>query len=300
MNYIKFLVFGTIILLISMYSISYSIASPDENSQILYAEKLFEDSLYEPAIVEFKRFIFYNHESNLIDYAYYRIGHSFYNQKKYDDARRFFRRVEVEFPESPLKFDTKIMIAKSYFRENKYPSTRNELQQILTMDLNDRQLRLVSRYLQGWCYLYEKSWYLAIVEFRRVNQQEPNTELGKLSKELADLTLSGTQIPKKSPSFAKLISRFIPGSGQIYAGKFFNGLGSMLINGTFFYLLFDSIYDRRYVDAFGIYMVGSRFYYGNVYNAEKFAIEYNQRIDEQLINSAMNKHRSLSIEKIIP
>ena len=107
-------------------------------------------------------------------------------------------------------------------------------------------------------------------------------------------------LPKKSPSFAKLISRFIPGSGQIYAGKFFNGLGSMLINGTFFYLLFDSIYDRRYVDAFGIYMVGSRFYYGNVYNAEKFAIEYNQRIDEQLINSAMNKHRSLSIEKIIP
>ena len=271
------------LLLILICSLSHADVFPDSNAQLIYADQLFDDSLYEASVLEFKRYIFYNPETELIDYAYYKIGQAYYHRKQYDNARQTLSKILVDFPESPLRFDAKMMLAKSYYQEQNYPAARNELRQLLAMECNDKKLRLVARYMRGLCHLYEKNWYSAIIEFRKVSKEDPDGELGKLARNLADTTLSGTRISRKSTSLARWMSRLVPGSGQIYAGHFLNGLTSMLLNGAFVYLLTDSIADKRYVDAVGIYLVGSRFYFGNVYNAEKFAIDYNRQIENQLI-----------------
>jgi len=281
-----------ILLLILICSHSHAVVSPDSNAQLMYAEQLFDNSLYEASILEFKRYIFYNPESDLIDYAYYKIGQAYYTCEHYDDARQNFTKLLSDFPESPLRFDTKMMLAKTYYQEHNYPAARNGLQQMLAMEGYDKQLRIVAQYMQGWCYFYERNWYSAIIKFREVSKTDPDGELGKLAENLADITLSGTRVPRKSSSFARWMSRFIPGSGQIYTGHFLNGLGSMLLNGAFIYLLTDSIVDKRYVDAIGIYLVGARFYFGNIYNAEKFAIDYNRQIENRLIKLATDLHRT--------
>lgn len=284
------------IAIISICPLCHAETSPNSKVQLLYADQLFDDALHEASILEFKRYIFYNPESELVDYAYYKIGQAYYHRKQYDDARQTLNKLMVNFPESPLSLDAKMMLAKTHFEEQNYPAARSELWQLLATESNDRKLRLSVQYMRCWCYLHEKNWYSAIIEFRKISKEEPDSELGKLAENLADTTLSGTRIPRKSPSLAKWMSRFIPGSGQIYAGHFLNGLGATLLNGAFVYLFADSIADERYVDAIGIYLIGARFYFGNIHNAGKFAIDYNRQVDDRLIEEA-NKLRGKRVKR---
>jgi TM2 domain-containing membrane protein YozV len=103
------------------------------------------------------------------------------------------------------------------------------------------------------------------------------------AERLADTTLAGIRLPRKSPALARWMSTFLPGSGQIYASKITNGLISTAFNAAFIYLLADSIRDKRYVDTVGIYMIGARFYWGNIYNAAQSALEYNRRLEDRLL-----------------
>ena len=110
-----------------------------------------------------------------------------------------------------------------------------------------------------------------------------DARLEQSAAKLADTTLANTPLPLKSPRLAQFMSTVFPGSGQIYAGKTRNGLISLGINAAFFYLLGDSVVDKRYVDATGIFLVGSRFYWGNRQNAKKWAMEHNRDLEMDLI-----------------
>jgi TM2 domain-containing membrane protein YozV len=198
------------------------------------------------------------------------------------------------------------MLGKTFMDNEDFTRARNEFD-IITKSNEDKKLSAQAQYLQAWSYLSERDWYSAIAEFRKVAQFQPFTKpvlepfallKGKLregfeggpdsplnikAERLADETLAGIRLPRKSPTLARWMSTFLPGSGQIYAGKITNGLISTAFNAAFIYLLVDSIRDKRYVDTAGIYMIGARFYWGNIYNAAQSALEYNRRLEDRLL-----------------
>ena len=92
------------------------------------------------------------------------------------------------------------------------------------------------------------------------------------------------------------MSTFLPGSGEIYAGKVGDGLISAAVNAAFFYLLVDSIREERYVDAVGISLVGSRVYWGNRLNARKWTVEHNRRLEADFIRQS--KQQAQDIEPL--
>jgi TM2 domain-containing membrane protein YozV len=107
--------------------------------------------------------------------------------------------------------------------------------------------------------------------------------------------LANTPLPLKSPRLAQWLSTFIPGTGQIYAGRVRNGLLSTAINATFFYLIADALRDERYVDSVGISLVGLRFYWGNRSNAKQWAIEHNNKLEAALIRQL--KQQAVTVEQ---
>ena len=264
--------------------------SPGERQQtekqLLYAEQLFDARIYNSSILEYKRFLFYQPHTELADFARYRIGQGHYYQGNRGYSQQLFREFMESFPDSPLYHRAQLMLGKTHLDDQEYATARSSFFQILQAN-DDERLLVQAQYLRGWCYVHDRNWFKAIAEFRRVHQLRGenrdtglfDSDLEQIAIKLADTTLASTPLPLKSPKFAQLLSTVVPGSGQIYAGKVRNGLISLAINTAFFYLLTDSVVDRRYVDAVGIYLVGSRFYWGNRFNAKKWAIEHNQDLE---------------------
>ena len=286
-----------------------SVDSPASDSQLLYADALFDESDYDAAILEFKRYIFYNPQIDLLDYALYRIGQSYYYSHSPIDAQKNFDRLLKDYPQSPFRLHARLMLGKTFMDNEDFAKARNEFRIItesssppLSPRIRGDEMGGISaqaQYLQAWSYLSERDWYSAIAEFRKVGQFQPFTKftlersegfegrpdspLSIKAESLADTALAGIRLPRKSPTLARWMSTFLPGSGQIYVGKITNGLISTAFNAAFIYLLVDSIRDKRYVDTVGIYAIGARFYWGNIYNATQSALEYNRRLEDRLL-----------------
>ncbi|MBM3238108.1 tetratricopeptide repeat protein [Candidatus Poribacteria bacterium] len=258
--------------------------SPGESSdsQLLYADALFDENDFDAAILEFKRYIFYNPQSDVLDYALYRIGQSHYYSHRPADAQKTLERLLKEYPQSPFRLYARFMLGKTFMDNENFTRARNEFD-IITQSNEDKKLSAQAQYLQAWSYLSARDWYSAIAEFRKVGQFQTDSPFSIKAERLADTTLAGIRLPRKSPTLARWMSTFLPGSGQIYAGKITNGLISTAFNAAFIYLLADSIHDKRYVDTVGIYMIGARFYWGNIYNAAQSALEYNRRLEDRLL-----------------
>ena len=246
--------------------------------QFLYAEHLFDQRAYRSAILEYKRLLFYHPDIPEADLARYRIGLSYYHQGNRELARQKFEEVTQFFPNSPLNLQAQLMLGRTYFDAKNYSTARSTFFSIVNAD-GDGETAAQARYLRAWCYIHEQAWFKAIAEFRTIQRLQPNTPLSQVSTRLADITYANTPLPFKSPQLAQWMSTFLPGAGQIYAGKLESGLISGVVNAAVGYLLVDSILDERYVDAVGICLVGSRFYMDNRVKAREWTTEHNQRLE---------------------
>lgn len=86
------------------------------------------------------------------------------------------------------------------------------------------------------------------------------------------------QRPMKSEKTALLLSLFLPGAGQIYAGNMNRGLMDFLVNFGSGYLFYNALKQQKYVDASLIFFfLINRFYLGSLNNAQKSAIEHNEK-----------------------
>ena len=264
------------------------VQSQSDMRQFLYAEHLFDQGAYGSAILEYKRLLFYHPDMPKADLARYRIGLSYYHQGNRELARQKFEEVTQKFPNSPLNLQAQLMLGRTYFDAKNYSTARSTFFSVVNAD---GETAAQARYLRGWCYIYERTWFKAITEFRTVQQLQPDTPLSHISAQLADVTYANTPLPFKSPQLAKWMSTFLPGTGQIYAGKLESGLISGAVNAAVCYLLVDSILDERYVDTVGICLVGSRFYWRNRVNAREWTIEHNRRLEVDFIRQLKQQVR---------
>jgi hypothetical protein len=105
-----------------------------------------------------------------------------------------------------------------------------------------------------------------------------NTFLRNGNYEMAAKIEDFLQHPMKSEKTALLLSLFLPGSGQIYAGNLRRGIMDFLVNLGSGYLLYNAVKQQKYVDASLIFFfLVNRFYLGSLNNAQKSALEYNEK-----------------------
>lgn len=258
--------------------------------QFLYAEHLFDQRAYRSAILEYKRLLFYYPDMARADLVRYRIGLSYYHQGSRELARQKFEEVTQKFPNSPVNLQAQLMLGRTYFDAKNYSTARSTFFTIVSRD-GGGEIRAQARYLRAWCHIHERAWFKAIAELRTVQQLQPDTPLSQISDQLADITYANTPLPFKSPQLAQWMSTFLPGAGQIYAGKLENGLISSAVTAAVYYLLVDSILDERYVDAVGICLVGTRFYMDSRVKARERTIEHNRRLEADFIRQLKQQVR---------
>ena len=260
--------------------------------QYRYAEQLFESRDYQAARLAYKRLLFYDPDTEFRDVADYRIAQSYYYQNEATRAEGLFRKFSAIHPNSPLRFQSQLMLGQLHFDAREYSLARSSLFELLHAS-NAPEVIAAAHYLRGWCYIHTTDWNKAISELRQVDISQTGTLRGKKAHELADRLLEEIPLPFKSPQVAAWLSTVIPGSGQLYVGKIKEGILSAALSGTFIYLAVDAIRNRRYIDCAGLSLVGWQFYWGNRTGAQQLAAEYNKHHEQELIEALKRQVESV-------
>ena len=249
------------------------------------ADKFFDTRLYDEAITEYQRYIFFNKTGKEVSYSYYKIGLAYrnlYNPEKSLDA--FESSVATSFVDS-VKDERKINIAVNYIAWGRYSEAKLVLLKLMSFSKIPEIRRKASLFL-GVAHLYCYEWESAKDALEVYFKEESNYEAAYMVDSL--LSQAG-DIKYKSPGTARWLSTFIPGTGQMYAGNAGDGINALVLNGANIYFIIYKLLKEEYGNAFIVYyFLFRRYYMGNIYNARKQAREYNRNLNQETAESIFN------------
>lgn len=249
------------------------------NALLNSAEALFEKGKYYGAITEYKRVQFFDEKESYRFVTNYRIGQCYKAGGKYNDAVYFFGKALPYADEESNKKEVLFELIKTNILRRTFSnaySLINEMKRSYSDEETERELN----YWYGWALMLDAKWNEARNVFLNIEEKE----LANLCKNVID---------KEYPvTFTKLISYIVPGAGQIYTGNYLSGLMSLGWNVLWAYVTIDAFIAERVFDGV---MAGNllwfRFYRGNYYNAEKFAVEKNIEIYNNAYKFLMEKYK---------
>jgi TM2 domain-containing membrane protein YozV len=233
-------------------------------TQIALAESLFTNRLYELALTEYKRVFFFDSTAQRdlslrLHYTISALNTNFL--KGYEEYDKLLK----DFPD--IGDESRIILGRELIKNKHYS---------LAIDIlrPTREKRLL-----GLCYLLNGEYYNALDEFQNLDE-EIALEVKEFLKK-----------PKKSITCAMILSMFLPGWGEIYAGDFKRGLQDFIITSASGLLLFKSFKDKKYVDAgIIISLLFNRFYFGSISNAGRIAQRNNERLEKDWLDYIKKKY----------
>ena len=202
---------------------AYRTLGNDETSILKFGDHLYEEGDYYRAITEYKRVKFMNKGSDNSAIRH-RIAMSYFRGKKYETAQNILRDISINTSDKEIRNKCKRLLATCYYETQDFDMTINSLQDI--EGANDSPIKI------GWCQLMAESPEDAIDTFSNIKasaKEKPVAE--NLIKDVRQYET----LPKKSPFAAVMLSTVLPGAGQVYNGKYRDGLIAFIFNGLFFW-----------------------------------------------------------------
>jgi tetratricopeptide (TPR) repeat protein len=239
-----------------------------------YGKALMEEGDYYRAIGEFKRLIYYFPTSNLADSANFMIGVSYYKAGRFSESYSTFEDFAASkaHERNHLFYSAVLYAGKSKLKDGSYDEAREVFSYISPENVLDESI------------IYDANKYLLLSnlflkDFNGARTAVEGSAFGR--EERADfikLIEMGESLPKKSIPLAAGMSTLIPGSGQVYSKRYFDGLISFLFNTYNAYALYtllkkDASSSKLLVQV----SITIPFYLGNIYGAALAAHRYNER-----------------------
>jgi len=212
-----------------------------------FADSLLIKKNYSQAIIEYKRELFYNKDDSLP--VFKKLADAYFLKKDYIKASLYYSKIYS-------------ITDDDYAIRNLYK----------TVYLN-RQYSLLNSILEN-TIIKSDSMILALSLARSGEYNKSSIILNKLK----------ARYKFANPYFNKNISYLIPGSGQIAAGHWKDGIVAMTINGLFLYYSYYLIKNRNISSFIFILPVFFKYYKGNVSAAWKFTIENNNKLIDKIEN----------------
>jgi len=239
-----------------------------------YGKALMEEGDYYRAIGEFKRLIYYFPTSSLVDSANFLIGLSYYKADRFNESYSAFE----DFAESKtnernhLFYSAVLYAGKSKLKDGNPSEARKIFSYISFEHAPDTSI------------IYETSKHLILSnlflkDFNSARTAVDSSAFGRKERtNFIELIEMGEALPKKSMPLAAAMSTVIPGSGQIYAGRYIDGLVSFLFNAYNAYALVTLLRKNESSSKLFVQVsISLPFYLGNIYGAALAAHKYNER-----------------------
>ena len=228
---------------------------------------------YDAAITEYKRFLFFNADDPRVDEVQFKIGLAYRAQKWWMEAAEAMIAAIQRTTETELQAERRVELAVTLISSGAYDLALAELIKV-DMQSQSARLRQRARFLRGVAYLYQFKWEQARSVFQAYFDKNPSA--ARAAAEIDTLFLDALNRSQKSEKAARLLSTFLPGLGQTYAGDWKNGLNALLLNGVLGYITLDAAIERDYDDALlSFFFLFYRYYAGNRYRAVEAAQTFN-------------------------
>lgn len=238
-------------------------------------EYLFALENYDAAITEYKRFLFFNSDHPQTAEAQFKIGLAYRAQGWWTEAVEAMIAAVQLTTETESQAEMRTELAVTLIASGTYDLALIEL---IKVDMQSQSVRLRqrARFLRGIAYLYQFKWEQARSVFQVYLEEIPDG--AETAAEIDGLFLDALNRRQKSEKAARLLSTFLPGLGQTYAGDWKNGLNALLLNGVLGYVTLDAAIERDYDDALlSFFFLSYRYYAGNRYRAAEAAQAFNDR-----------------------
>jgi tetratricopeptide (TPR) repeat protein len=275
----QFTVLAVILLFITAVTVSASDPALD------LGEHLFALGDYDTAITEYKRFLFFNADHPQAVDAQFKIGLAYRAQEWWAEAvEAMIAAIELTTV-TELQAEMRVELAVTLIASGAYDLALIELIKV-DMQSQSARLRQRARFLRGIAYLYQFKWEQAWSVFQAYFNEIPGA--AGTAAEIDILFLAALNGPQKSEKAARMLSTFLPGLGQTYAGDWKNGLNAMLLNGVLGYVTLDAAIERDYDDALlSFFFLFYRYYAGNRYRAAEAAQAFNDWESRQHMNTIL-------------
>ncbi len=245
--------------------------------QFQFAEQYFHEKEYYRAIGEYRRFIHYFPKDNRHEEALYKIGMSYFNGEKFQEALDAFKGVLEKFPKTKLETKIRFMISECLIHLKDRPSAVSLL--ISIAEENEDQDTVDEAYYRlGWVYLGSFLWDEAESAFKKISSKNwEKYQLMALSNDLSQKD----NIKTKSPRIAGILA-VLPGAGHLYCKRYKDAGMSFLFN-TVMILAACEAFDED-VEVLGSFlaMFELGFYAGNIYSAVSSAHKFNRNEKRKL------------------
>jgi len=253
-------------------------ANAQTKDPITLADSLYALGDYQPAITEYKRFLFFNKNDEQAAQVYARIGKCYRNLYDWDNAEEYYNNAIAYANNDSLRAEYKIALGIVYISSKDFIATEKILLPLASFsELPTIQSK--ASFFLSLTYIYCHKWKKA----REYLDNNILSSDSSMNFELNQLLEKAANTKYKSPTHARWLSTFIPGLGQVYAGQPLSALNAIAINFATGYLLYDTI--DKHPSFIEIYTYGSlfhRFYSGNRHNAERYVHERNEKKDKEL------------------
>ena len=262
-----------------------------ETKQLLsFADSLFNEEDYKNAIHEYKRYLFLYPDSPIAAEVQFRIANGYRNIGDLNAAASAYQSINnyQTIPKVQLK------IAECYLFQEKYSTTVKLLKQFANK-YPDHKLAPRAEFLIAASYMELRRWNLSSQTFQRVLEEYPQSTFASVSGNLSRSIMQVDNIPSRSPFLSGLMSTVVPGSGQIYSGRFSDGLYALTViatttAGTIYYTS-----QERYKIAIPLGVVSAIFYAGNIYGGIQAARIFNDQQETQFLNELRSQIRQAEI-----
>lgn len=243
---------------------------PDKCLQL--AQRLETLGYHDEAITEYKRYLYFHPDSAETESCVLAIANAYRDLAQYEAAAKALRRAMAIAHSDSVRDQRRV----------------DEAVLLLAMGRTDRarfQLSRVRSYTSEPVIKDRANTLLALAAVQDYQWEEARRSLGELEARFASRSLAtvdsllivAANAPRKSPSKARRLSTFLPGTGQLYAGKPIEGIHSFGLNAFFGTLLTTSMIAGDYAVGVGLYFqFFYRYYVGGIYHAGLLAEERNR------------------------
>ncbi len=261
------------------------------NDEIGYGIYLYKQGNYTGAILELERYIYHNPADSYTPYLQLLVGLSYANELQYKRALASLSGVDLSAGNIPDRKKRDVLLCESQFqqlnilfRQKRSSDFQLQMEKIQESCSGiDRRIEEYIDYMAAARSIYDFQWEEALAVVKESGF--PSGQLKESLERDIDLLIAHRE---KSPVVGGLLS-VIPGLGHVYAGRYADGIRSLLFNTAFTSLSVFSFREGQYVLAGIFTTIEALLYVSNIYGGVNAVIQENaryviQRRDEMLKN----------------
>lgn len=281
--------FPLIMLLISVLMPFAPDVSADQPAMMLTDDVLLKlgdaftsDGDYYRAITEYKRLLILFPQSSKADNALFSIGMAYFRGEEYESASKTFSSLRGRFPQSSFVAKAAYHQGLCLSRLGKPEEASEAFSAAATPAAGRNEEAKAASFGMAMAALDRNDITSSRSTLEQFVRQYPDDSGVLRAKEAIALLDKSLTPPYKSPFLAGTMSAILPGSGQLYAGRYGDALTSLLLNGLFIAGTVVAVQNDNYALAGVTGLIGLPFYIGNIYGASNAATKWNIGLKKDL------------------